>query len=53
MEEEQMKKILSGKLIREKVVAEWINFLQWKALQRAKQILISAGKLNPDEMPKK
>jgi len=34
------------------LVADRTNYIQWKALQKAKQKLIEMGKLNPDGTPK-
>ena len=41
-----------GGLERMHLVADRTNYIQWKALQKAKQKLIEMGKLNPDGTPK-
>ncbi len=47
-----IKEFDKGGLERMHLVADRTNYIQWKALQKAKQKLIEMGKLNPDGTPK-
>lgn len=47
-----IKEFDKGGLERMHLVADRANYIQWKALQKAKQKLIEMGKLNPDGTPK-